>query len=288
VKEANEEIRRFCENLSGFAKIHILGREQNVGVSANLRLAADTVFSRHDRMILLEDDNVVARNFLAFMNAGLQRFANDPKCFCICGYSPPVTLAASYHTDIYKSAVVSAWGLGFFRDRYIRTDLEMQKPLDWFFANPANLVRMNGFSPPLFSLLVHGHMSRQELGDVLYSNHILKHGMFSVSPVHTKVINNGHDGSGAHCGKSDTYANQGFEQEDRSDFTFAFDERTSREFRRAVAQFHKATFGHSWGRSAYSYQLYLLCLLLGRQRVFALKEWMKATLARLGWRRRSV
>jgi hypothetical protein len=282
VRQANDEIIRYSESLDGFAHVQLYERGQNIGPYVNFRLAVADIFSSHDTIIVLEDDNVVAANFLAFMNAALSQFNENPKCFAVCGYNLPTPKPDECCTDIYCSALVCAWGIGLFRDRYSEVGLGVKSAPDRFFLNPWNVVRMNRLSPPLFPLLVHGFMTQQEFGDVLFSAHSLRNGMFSVYPVDTKVMNMGLDGSGIHCGKSDAYAHQGFIDAEKGEFNLEPSEPTNDYFVRSAARFYKTEFGHSWPKSLRAYVVYVLCLFLGREGTVSFKKFVKSQLRRLG------
>jgi membrane glycosyltransferase len=68
VVEENRRILQISEQLTGFARVTIWQRESNLGAVQNITDAVDQVFQNHDRLILLEDDNIVAKNFFLFMN----------------------------------------------------------------------------------------------------------------------------------------------------------------------------------------------------------------------------
>jgi len=285
VKQANDEILRHSESLTGFSNVHILGRSTNVGPNTNLRLAVDEIFRDHDTLILLEDDNIVAMNFLLYMNATLSTFGHNPRCFSVCGYNLPVARPQRCSTDIYCSPLVNAWGIGLFRDRYYRTDLEARKRLSTFFLNPLNLAKVHSLSPPFFSLFVYMFMSQQEFADAIFTAHTLRHGMFNIYPVDTKVMNTGLDGSGIHCANdSRFFLHDEFCNAEKASFALDIDEKVSEHFISHNAQYVRTAFSHKLRRSIYSYLLYVLCLLVGRDTTVRLRNSAKSGLRKLGIR----
>ena len=86
VVEENRRILQIAEQLTGFGQVTIWKRESNLGAVRNIAEAVDQVFQNHDRLIFLEDDNVVAKNFLLFMNQAMDAFASDSRCFSVSGY----------------------------------------------------------------------------------------------------------------------------------------------------------------------------------------------------------
>lgn len=281
VREANEEIERYARSISGFARVHVHKRERNLGLCGNFNRAVEDVFKEHDTLIFLEDDNIVAEGFLAYMNAALARFREEPRCFAVCGYNLPVERPDTCPTDVFASPLVCAWGIGFFRDRYVRPDVEAAKGFDRFFLNPLNFLKIHRLSPPLFSMYVNMHLSRQEFPDVIFAVHTLSGGMFNIYPVDTKVMNVGFDGSGVHCDQSRGYLHAGFVNSDRSAFVVGPDERTNGYYLRVCARHVEEMYGRRWGGALYSYFLYLLCMLLGRDRAIRVRDYAKARLGRL-------
>lgn len=69
-----------------------------------------TVIGKYGKAIVLEDDLVFSRNFLAFMNEGLNRYETEQKVFSICGYSNKVSPPKDYPYDAYFCTRSSSWG----------------------------------------------------------------------------------------------------------------------------------------------------------------------------------
>lgn len=93
VKESHwEGYRTICdyvEHITGFENVTILKREHNYGITANTRDLVTHIVKKYDRYILSEDDNEFAPNFLEYMNAGLEKYKDDPNVLRICGCVMP-------------------------------------------------------------------------------------------------------------------------------------------------------------------------------------------------------
>ena len=103
VVEENRRILQIAEQLTGFGQVTIWKRESNLGAVRNIAETVDQVFQNHDRLIFLEDDNVVAKNFLLFMNQAMEAFALDPRCFSVSGYHFMPTQGDDPKGDMYRS-----------------------------------------------------------------------------------------------------------------------------------------------------------------------------------------
>ena len=230
VREVNQEIIHFAENITGFSRLNLLRRTLNLGPNQNFCQAMDEIFIDHDILILLEDDNVVAKNFLVYMNEALDHFKDDPMCYSISGYNYTSKETSDHITDIYSSPCFSAWGVGLYREKHINLGGDLECRPDPYFLNPLNLLKVYFVNPPFFSVYMGMNMSQSTFGDVLHMMHCLKNNLFNVFPINTKVINNGFDGSGVHCAKADFLYHDGFESQDQENFVLELDGSVDKEY----------------------------------------------------------
>ena len=87
--EGYRKICEYVEHITGFEKVIVLKREHNYGVLANCRDLQVYLKQKYDRFIFSEDDNEFAPNFLEYMNAGLEKYKDDPDVMRICGCIMP-------------------------------------------------------------------------------------------------------------------------------------------------------------------------------------------------------
>jgi hypothetical protein len=84
------EVRAYLQSLTGFKSIDLRFREHNLGLAESFMQGISETLERHESGIFLEDDNLLSRHFLAFMNGALTRFADNERVVCITGYSFPI------------------------------------------------------------------------------------------------------------------------------------------------------------------------------------------------------
>ena len=78
----------------------------NKGLKRSILEGIDMVFDQHDRIVVLEDDIQVARQFLSAMNSALDRFQSDPAIMHINGYQQDSQDVLYYQLTDY----MSCWG----------------------------------------------------------------------------------------------------------------------------------------------------------------------------------
>lgn len=200
-------IRDYLTHVKGFRRVVAINRDHNLGSYRSIKEALNTVIERHGRVIFLEDDNVVAPNFLEFVNTGLDFYAADSSIFSISGYQYRVNIPESYPHAVYAWQGFSAWGVGIWFDRW--------QTIDWCYPAAADLQ----WGKPLRRGLdrIGEHVARQmqldiargrQIIDVMISYFLYRVQKYSVFPVVSKVRNVGHDGTGEHGHITDVYAQQ--------------------------------------------------------------------------------
>jgi hypothetical protein len=91
-KDANKvwEVREYLRTISYFKSVCIRERKKNLGLAESFIQGISEVLSVHDKAIFLEDDNVVSRHFLNYMNNALSLYENNDSVSCVSGYSWPL------------------------------------------------------------------------------------------------------------------------------------------------------------------------------------------------------
>lgn len=181
-----------------FRRVEIVAAPGNQGLARAIIGGVSGVMARHGRAIVLEDDAVPSADFLAFMNAALDFYADDPKVWSIGGFSFDLNLPDGYPHSVYPVGRTSSYAWGCWRDRWDRIDWDI-RGYRRFRYHPWARRAFNRFGNDRSSML-----DAQMLGDInswairfCYNMHV--RGMFTIVPVHTKIHNIGFDGSGTHC-----------------------------------------------------------------------------------------
>lgn len=106
-EDAVNEVRKLIHEVTGFAAVHITEREHNVGLANNIIDGVTNVVNRYGRVIVLEDDLVVAPYFLRFMNDALETYEDEPKVGHIqaCDFTRNKSLP-----DTYLIKWTGSWG----------------------------------------------------------------------------------------------------------------------------------------------------------------------------------
>jgi hypothetical protein len=103
-----QQVRTYVGTISGFAAIHRVERESNLGLARSIEDGVGRLCAERGRAIVVEDDIVVAPAFLRFLNLALERYAETPRVMQVSGYMFP-----GDHTDRGDAVflpLISCWG----------------------------------------------------------------------------------------------------------------------------------------------------------------------------------
>ena len=200
---AVNEVRYYIHNIRGFKQITIIQRDENWGLARNIIDGVTTQVNRYGKVIVLEDDLVVAPYFLQFMNDALDTYKNEPKVGHIqaCDFTQDPTLP-----DTFLIKWTGSWGWGTWdrawkhfnpNGQELLQELEERKLTYTFdFNGKYGYTRM---------------LRRQIAGKnnswaIRWNASLFLKGILSLNVGRSLVQNEGFDGSGTHCGGGGLYA----------------------------------------------------------------------------------
>ena len=200
---AVNEVRYYIHNIRGFKQITIIQRDENWGLARNIIDGVTTQVNRYGKVIVLEDDLVVAPYFLQFMNDGLETYKDEPKVGHIqaCDFTQDPTLP-----DTFLIKWTGSWGWGTWdrawkhfnpNGQELLQELEERKLTYTFdFNGKYGYTRM---------------LRRQIAGKnnswaIRWNASLFLKGILSLNVGRSLVQNEGFDGSGTHCGGGGLYA----------------------------------------------------------------------------------
>jgi hypothetical protein len=82
-----EKVRNLIKNCDFFKKKIVILRKKNFGLKKNILTGIDYVFSKHKKIIVLEDDLEITTNFLKITNILLNKYEMEKSISTISGFS---------------------------------------------------------------------------------------------------------------------------------------------------------------------------------------------------------
>lgn len=191
-----QKVRDYVNSIEGFKSVHCSFPETNRGLGPSIIRGVNSVISEFGRVIVLEDDLILSRNFLSFMNQGLTKYENERKVFSVCGYSNSIKVPADYLSDAYFCTRSSSWGWATWADRWNSVDWELSN-WDECRSNRQRFNRWGGSD--CFKMLESWREGRNQSWAIRFCYSQFIQDCVSVFPTLSKVANNGFDNNGTNC-----------------------------------------------------------------------------------------
>lgn len=198
-----EKVRALFDNLQGFKTIHPYPARMNKGMARSVIDGVTTVLQQHESIIVLEDDLVVAPDFLTFMNAALEAYRDRSDIWCISGYTPTLKEIEQYDKNsVFLVPRAQCWGWATWSDRWETVDWEVSD-FNYLARNKKRRKAFDMGGNDLFRTLEMEHRERIESWAVRWAYAASKQKMWTVNPMLSKVQNIGLKSSTSHVGWHD-------------------------------------------------------------------------------------
>jgi len=199
---AVDAVRRLADDITGFASVTRIHRASNLGLARSIIDGVSTTLQEYDRVIVLEDDLVLSPHFLAYMNAALDCYAHDAQVASIHGYCYPVPQPLP-ETFFLQGA--DCWGWATWSRAWAGFEPDGERLLAQLTQRA--LVRafdLDGSYP--YTAMLRGQIAgRNDSWAIRWHASCFLHGMLTLYPGRSLVVNIGNDASGTHCGPTEVY-----------------------------------------------------------------------------------
>jgi hypothetical protein len=197
-----KKVRTYLKSITGFKTISITEREQNYGLSKSITSGIEYVLSKHNNVIVLEDDLLTSPLFLTYMNTALSKFENVNKVASISAYSYPTKNPLP---DFFFLNRAECWGWATWRDqwkefnydgKYLAEQIKRQKLIKNFDYN-------NQFK--FYKMLCDQARDLNDSWAIRWDASLYLAKKYTLYPGKSYVQNIGFDGDGVNCGISNNF-----------------------------------------------------------------------------------
>ena len=201
-REPVERTRAFVRRIEGFAAVSLVERETNWGLARNIIDGVSAQVERYGRVIVLEDDLVVAPYFLRFMNDALEAYKDEPRVGHIqaCDFTGDPTLP---NTFLIK--FTGSWGWATWDRAWRHFNPDGKALLSELTARRLNRTFDFNGNYPFTRMLRRQTEGRNNSWAIRWNASLFLADILSLNVGRSLVRNDGFDGSGTHCGDDDLY-----------------------------------------------------------------------------------
>lgn len=178
--------------------VRLIAQEENRGLAHSIIAGVTAMCSEHGKVIVIEDDLVVAPVFLDYMNYALEHYKDEGTVVQVSGYMHPIR--ASWNNDAAMLPLTSSWGWATWSRAWADFDAGIG-PYEILKANTGlrRAFDLNG-AYPYFAMLEANAKGLIDSWAVRWYASTFLAGGLTLWPRTTLVRNCGFDGSGTHGG----------------------------------------------------------------------------------------
>ncbi len=208
-EEKIEAVRKYIDTITSFKEVIKVFQPDN-NYQRNIDMSINVPLKNHSKLIFIEDDVVVSKKFLEFMNDGLDFYEDSQQVFMISGYADPINESPN-QSEVKAFQCMCATGFGFWEHKYneFLKDYSMMHPYLRINKNIFTLLKFI-FQHKIADYFVLQHIFQKNLiyYDLVIGEYMQRKKLLSVFPPITQALNKGYDGSGAHCGIEERFSKQ--------------------------------------------------------------------------------
>ena len=192
-KKKTDKIKIYLKKLNGFKSKKIIFRKKNLGTKQNIVNAVSQVLKKFNKVIVIEDDLLLSKFFLDYMNLCLKNYKDEKRIWHINGWSYP--FMKNSKNDINFLGSMNCWGWGTWKNRWSFLTLN-EKYLISNFSNK-NIHNFNiSSSMNHFEQILRNQKKTLSSWAVFWHATIFKNNGICIYPKYSLVKNIGFDGSG--------------------------------------------------------------------------------------------
>jgi FkbM family methyltransferase len=195
------QVREIIRKKQWCKEVRIYESEVNRGLADSIISGVTQIVKENGKVIVLEDDLLLSKGFLRYMNDALDLYALNEDVMHVSGYMFPVN-AELPETFFYNTA--SCWGWGTWQRAWKKFEPDAKAVYDRILASK-KVKEFNKDGADFFSQLELNVQGKIKTWAVRWYATIFFNKGFSLHPGKSLVNNIGLDNSGENCGTSDSY-----------------------------------------------------------------------------------
>jgi len=228
-----DECRKVAKLDYGFLSQKFLFSDMNQGLAKTVISKVSSILKISDSIIVVEDDLIVSKHFLKYMNLGLQTYRSEERVASIHGYQYPVG-------KISKECVflrgADCWGWGTWKDRWDSAEFNVDTLLSQFNVKSNRKIFDLGGYQSNYKLLEKQKEGEVDSWAIRWHASMFIQNRLTLYPPESLVMNTGFDGSGIHKDSNNHFYT---ELSNQSEWIFPTEIRESKIFKKLLIKYFK-------------------------------------------------
>lgn len=233
-KENVEKVRKFIHEIPSknmFKEVIITEADKNKGLANSVIDGVSKIINKYGKVIVLEDDLVVSKTFLQYMNESLEFYKDNKKIWSISGYNLPIEIPQGYEKDVYLSYRGCSWGWATWKDRWNTVDWKVTD-YNEFKHSIKKRKKMNRGGTDMAQMLDAQMKGLCDSWAIRWCYEQSKKDMMTIYPVKSLVTNQGLDGTGTHSGTTSSFDVKNYSELPKLENELEVNKKIIKEFRK--------------------------------------------------------
>jgi hypothetical protein len=186
------ETRAYIDSLTGFKNVFKHYREKNVSTGPNFKQGINWLCENYEQFIVVEDDLVVAPNYISYLLQALRFYKEEKSIFCVTGFCFPISVR-NYGYDTIIANRFSAYGWGSWSDRVKNVKFDKEDLVTIMNSSPGFKRRLDKEGWDLYRILKKQIDGTVSTWDVQMQVYVSENKLKVVYPIISKGHNIGFD-----------------------------------------------------------------------------------------------
>ena len=178
-----------------FPHLHIELKKRNTGLADTIIGGVSQLLKNHGRVIVIEDDVLLADHFLEYMNGALEYYKSDKKIWSVGGFSFIKHFPEGYDSDVFFTQRSSSYAWATWVDRWDKVDWQV-KDYTEFRRSLKKRTSFDKWGQDRSMMLDAQRAGKTASWAIRFDYAMWKNGMYNVVPRYSRCSTTGHDGSG--------------------------------------------------------------------------------------------
>jgi hypothetical protein len=200
--ETVNKVREYIKSIQGFKNITIIERQENLGLANSVISGITEIINKYGKVIVLEDDMILSKYFLKYMNDTLDIYENKDEVISIHAFAQPLEGGIP---DTYFLRCTGCWGWATWKRGWNLFESDGQKLLNEIKEKKLKKVFDINGSYPFTQMLEDQVKGLNNSWAIRWHASALLNDKLTLHPGKSQVKNIGFDGAGVHCGISDDF-----------------------------------------------------------------------------------
>jgi len=201
-----KEVNNIAKLEDRFKKVNIISRSKNVGLSKSITSGVDEVLNVYGKIIVLEDDIVVSKGFLKYMNEALKLYENEEKVGCIHAWNYKLDISKQKESTFFLKGA-DCWGWATWKKYWNLFNYNGAELLTYIKSNNIQYHFNRRGTHNFLNMLSDQVQGKNDSWAIRWHASLYINNIYCLHPSIAIVTNIGLDSSGVHCGTIDIKQN---------------------------------------------------------------------------------